>query len=284
VVSLRSSSVVMPVRNAAAHIDEQFAALAAQTYTGTWELIVADNGSTDDTRARAEAWADRLPVHVVDASSRAGAGPARNRGVAASAGELLAFCDADDLVDPGWLAAHVRALDAADLVAGSIVPFVHGAPMPAHDPPRHAPTLLGWRAYAQGANCSVRRETFERVGGFREDQRYGEDVDFSWRAQIDGATFAYAPDAVVRKRVPAGTRALLRRYYRYGTCDVDLYERYRSEGVRRPPARDLARTYGGLIARLPALRSPEVRMRWASQAGRRAGRIVASTRRRIFFP
>jgi glycosyltransferase involved in cell wall biosynthesis len=277
-------TVVVPVHNEAVHIDEQLAALAAQTYTGEWELIVADNGSTDDTRARAEAWGDRLPLRVVDASARRGCGPAKNQGVAAATGDAFLFCDGDDVVAPGWLAAHAAALERAAIVAGAIVTFTDGAPITTKPVPTRAPTLLGWLPYAQGANSSVRREAYERAGGFNEANPYAEDVELSWRVQLDGGTFAYAPDAVVHKRVPAGTRALLRQYYRYGTCDVDLYERYRTRGVTRPPAKDLARTYGGLVARLPGLANPEVRTRWASQAGRRAGRLVASARRRVLFP
>ena len=274
----------MPVFNEAAHVDEQLAALAAQTYTDDWELVIADNGSTDGTVTRVQAWADRLPIRVIDASGAIGAGPARNLGVAAALGTALVFCDGDDVVDPGWLAAHAVALDRADLVAGAIASFTDGTAVTETLRSTRAPTLLGWRAYAQGANCSVRRAAFETVGGFRDDQRYGEDVDLSWRMQLDGFTLAYAPDAVVHKRVPSGTKALLRQYYRYGMSDVDLYARYRSHGVTRPSAKDLARTYAGLIARLPGLRAPEVRARWARQAGRRAGRLAASTRQRTFFP
>lgn len=277
-------SVVVPVRNEAAHLDEQLAALATQTYTGEWELIVADNGSTDDTRERARAWGDRLPVRVVDASARAGCGPAKNRGVAVAHGDAFVFCDGDDVVEPGWLAAHAAALEHADVVAGAIVPFTDGGPVGTGPVPTRPPTLLGWLPYAQGANSSVRRAAYARAGGFREANRHAEDVELSWRVQLDGGTFAYAPEAVVHKRVPATVAALLRQHYRYGTCDVDLYERYREHGVTRPPARDLARTYGGLVARLPGLGTPTVRRRWASQAGRRAGRLVASARRRVLFP
>ncbi len=274
----------MPVHNEAVHIDEQLAALAEQTYTGEWELIVADNGSTDDTRAHAEAWADRLPVHVVDAAARRGCGPAKNQGAAAANGDAFVFCDGDDVVAHGWLAAHAAALDHADVVAGAIVAVTDGAPITHKPIPTRAPTLLGWLPYAQGANSSARREAFTRVGGFNEANPYAEDVELSWRVQLDGGTFAYAPEAVVHKRVPESTKALLRQYYRYGTCDVDLYRRYRDYGVTRPQTKDLASTYGGLIARLPRLRSPEVRARWASQAGRRAGRLAASLRHRTFFP
>ena len=277
-------SVVMPVRNEAAHLAEQLAALAAQDYEGSWELVIADNGSTDDTPERAQAWAGRLPLRVVDASARRGCGPAKNQGVAAAGGDALAFCDGDDVVAPGWLAAHADALEGADLVAGAIVFFGDERGVEDSPVPTRAPTLLGWLPYAQGANASVWREAFERVGGFPEHNPYAEDVEFSWLVQLADLTFAYDPAAIVRKRTRSGTRAQLRQAYRYGKCDVDLYSRYRDRGATRPAPASLTRTYLGLVARLPGIASPGTRGRWAAQAGRRAGRIVASARRRAFLP
>ena len=113
-------TVVIPAYNEAPRIERQLGALATQRYDGPWEVVVGDNGSTDDTRARAEAWRDRLPVRVVDASHRRGAAAARNQAVAHAAGDGLLFCDADDAVADGWLEAHAAALGNGDLVAGAI--------------------------------------------------------------------------------------------------------------------------------------------------------------------
>jgi glycosyltransferase involved in cell wall biosynthesis len=279
-------SVVIPVRNEAAHLDEQLAALADQDYEGSWEVVVADNGSTDGTPERVQAWVTRLPLRLEDASVRAGTGAARNQGVAAAAGDALAFCDGDDVVVPGWLAAHAEALEGADLVAGAIVFFDDARGGESSTVPNRAPTLLGWLPYAQGANASVWRTAFDRVGGFPEHNpgAGAEDVEFSWLVQLADLRFAYQPAAIVQKRLRSGTRAQLRQAYRNGKCDVDLYTRYRDRGATRPDAMSLARTYLGLFARLPGLVSPAIRSRWASQTGRRAGRIVASARRRVFLP
>jgi glycosyltransferase involved in cell wall biosynthesis len=274
----------MPVRNESDHLEEQLAALAAQTYPLPWEIVVADNGSTDDTREVARGWATRLPLRVVDASDQPGCGPAKNRGVSAARGDALAFCDGDDIVAPGWLMAHADALDGADLVAGAIVLFDDEREVEQAPVPLRPPQLLGWLPYAQGANSSVWRAAFDRVGGFPEENPYAEDVEFSWLVQLAGLTFTYEPGALVRKRRRAGARAQLRQAYRYGKCDVDLYARYRDRGAGRADPTSLARTYLGLVARLPGLISPAIRARWASQTGRRAGRLVASLRRRVLLP
>lgn len=276
-------SVVMPALDAEEHIEEQLAALERQDYAGSWELVVADNGSTDGTRTAVERWLDRLPVRIVDASARRGCGPARNQAIGHARSDALAFCDADDVVDPGWLTAHARALEHAAVSAGAIV-FFEEHPPAVPDVPLRAPTLLGWLPYAQGANCAVRRDAYDAVGGFNEANPFAEDVEFSWAAQLHGFTLGYTPDAIVFKRARHGSWDRFVQSYRYGTCDVDLYRRYRAQGATRPPARSTARTYLGLLGRLPALGDDAVRDRWLRQAGRRAGRVVGSVKERTFLP
>ena len=112
-------TVVVPVRDAMPWLPAQLEALAAQEGDLEWEVVVADNGSTDSSVEVAREWSARNPrFRVVDASARLGPGAARNIGVDAARGTLLAFCDADDLVSPGWLAGMAAALERADVVAG----------------------------------------------------------------------------------------------------------------------------------------------------------------------
>ena len=80
---------------------------------------MVDNGSTDDSAKVAAAWSDRIPgLRVLDASSVKGSAAARNLAASQATGDKLAFCDHDDVVQPGWVAAMAGALDAHDLVAG----------------------------------------------------------------------------------------------------------------------------------------------------------------------
>lgn len=264
-------SVVIPALNAAATLPEQLAALAAQAYAGQVEVIVADNGSSDGTQPLVAGWDAPPEVRLVDAANRRGPAAARNLGAQHARGEVLAFCDADDVVGPGWLAAHVAALGQADLVAGAVVPFRSARAGPV---PRNPPRLLHFLPYASGSNMAVRRSTFAELGGFDESLLVGEDVDFCWRAQLAGKRFTYQPGATVRKRERAGVPAVVRQYFGYGRHDMVLLRRYRTSGARRERPAEAARVYLGLLARLPALVRRDQRDRWARQLGRRAGRFA----------
>jgi glycosyltransferase involved in cell wall biosynthesis len=105
-------SVVVPCRNAAETLGEQLEALTRQSFRALWEVVVVDDGSTDDTRAVAEGFLDRLPLVVVDAGDgHHSPARARNVGVQAARGERILFCDSDDVVDDGWGSALEHALD-----------------------------------------------------------------------------------------------------------------------------------------------------------------------------
>jgi hypothetical protein len=103
-------SVVMPAFNAASTVGAAVSTVLAQTYRDL-ELVVVDDGSTDATGAIATA--HEGPVRIVR-QENAGVAAARNRGIAEASGELIAFCDADDL----WFDEHLEALVAAYDAAG----------------------------------------------------------------------------------------------------------------------------------------------------------------------
>src|SRR5690349_18587996 len=99
-------SVVIPCYNSATTLGDQLTALAGQRTRYSWEVLIADNGSRDDTVAVATAFRNRMPLlRIVDASSRRGAAYARNAGARAACGAALLFCDADDVMGEGYLEA-----------------------------------------------------------------------------------------------------------------------------------------------------------------------------------
>jgi GT2 family glycosyltransferase len=288
-------SVVLPVRDGLPWLDAQLGALAAQECDEPWEVVVADNGSLDASMSLARSWADRCDaISVLDASARPGPSAARNAGVRSARGELLAFCDADDVVQPGWLRACVEALGHADVVAGAFdlsslnadlddaASLAHRSPSTADIGPAST-TQLGFLPAGLAANLAVRRAAFEAVGGFDEMLFVGEDIDLSWRLQLEGYRFTIAAAAVVAKRERAGLGPHFRRALAYGRCGPRLYRRYRARGARRDLV-GAAKSWVWLVVSVPMLGRRSVRRRWVRAAGVRLGRLAGSVTERVFFP
>jgi glycosyltransferase involved in cell wall biosynthesis len=278
-------SVIVPVHDAAATLDDQLAALAAQTYHGVWELIVADNGSTDGSREIAERWRGRIPrLRVVDAT-RPGPSAARNVGAEAARGDALAFCDADDVVGPVWLESIARALREHDFVMGEL----DLAPLDSFG--RQSSTKgaspepwLGFKPVAATANMAVTRAAFDAVGGFDEAAMAGaDDKGFSFAVQLAGYPLHFEPEAVVAYRLRQGLRELWRQRVTWGVSDVATYARFRRHGMPRSSAREALRAYAGLVTRLRILRFPNGRWRWVRDAAQRWGRLKGSIRYRVLY-
>ena len=205
-------SVVIPVRNMAGTIGDQLAALADQQTDVIFEVIVADNGSSDGTLDRARAWQGRLPLlRLVDASEVRAMGHARNRGVAAARASLIAFCDADDMVSRTWVERMTRALRQHPLVGGHVdlerlnsprvrLGYIDGWSAPLD--------LWGYLPAACGNNLGVRRDVYDAVRGMMTAHPNAHDVELSWRAQLAGWRLYVDPDIVVHVRpAPGGAHA-----------------------------------------------------------------------------
>lgn len=179
-------SVVVPAHNAAATVVDTVRAALAQSFRDL-EVLVVDDGSTDDTVARLAGLRD--PRLRVRRFARAGLPTARNRGIAATRGELVAFLDADDLWTPDKIASQVAALDARPEagVAYSWVRFVdaRGRPLGAQAPVVRTgdvyAALLVENFVACGSNLLVRRRALEDVGGFDPACRVSEDWELAVR-------------------------------------------------------------------------------------------------------
>lgn len=277
-----SVSVVVPVRNGMPWLDDQLAALVAQEVDLAWEIVIVDNGSTDGSLACAHRWASRNgTIRVFEAPNAHGASGARNVGASVAAGSYLLFCDADDVVQPGWIAACTRALNRSDVVAGSFdFGSLRGRPS---EPTPAATRQLNFLPAALGANVAVRRVAFEAVGGFTEDLRVGEDIDFSWRLQLRGFRFVIARDAVVAKREHKDASSTFRGALAYGRSGAMLFHRFRSAGMRRDLWGAL-KSWTWLVLHVPGLVDPLDRQRWVRAVGMRIGRLLGSLQTGTFFP
>jgi len=231
-------SVIIPCRNSVDTVDAQLEALAKQNWEGAYEVIVSDNDSTDGTVAVVEKFKNRFPdLRIVDASAKKGAGHARNVGAKAASGDVLLFCDADDVVGDGWIAAMAKALTQNDFVAGRLklwnsngsnalkgrsIPQNNG--LQKYDYPDFLP-------HAASANLGNRRKIHELVGGFDESWLRLMDTDYCWRIQLMGTKMCFEPGAVVYMGMRSTWAAALKQSWLWGKYNVLLYKRYRSKGM-----------------------------------------------------
>ncbi|MCK1799884.1 glycosyltransferase [Micrococcus sp. XM4230B] len=200
-------SVVVPAYNAQRHLPLQLEALDSQDEAPRFEVIVVNNGSTDDTAAVIDAAAGRVsyPLVRVDAADFQGPGYARNVGAAHARADLLMFTDADDVVSRWWLKNGLRAFRTHALWSGGarlmtdeeMTGSVEDIRRTAGDSADWVEPTPGDLANAfpvvMGCDFGVTREVFERIGGF--DQSLGtvfEDNDFGVRAHLAGIPVADA--------------------------------------------------------------------------------------------
>jgi glycosyltransferase involved in cell wall biosynthesis len=191
-------SVVIPHYNDLDGLRLCLARLAAQSWPRErMEIIVADNNS----RCGIDAVRAAAPGATVVPAPIQGAGPARNAGVAASRGDILAFTDSDCVPEPDWLREGIAGLGRFDFVGGQVVTL---AADPRHPSPVEAFEIVfnfNFRRYIEEVgfsgtgNLFVPRAIFDRVGPFRAG--VSEDMDWCFRARDLGFRIGYAERAVV---------------------------------------------------------------------------------------
>lgn len=215
-------SIILPTYNRAAFLPQAFASIDAQSFRD-WELVVVDDGSTDDTRGIIES----LPLSLRDRlryvyQPNGGAYAARNTGLDHARGELIAFFDSDDEwlphhlrdcrealqrnPDVHWVYAASRLVDdatGAELASSSF--YVNGQPRPFRrlrtrqrgelhvfdEPDLISRILEGAGLYAGLQNSLIRRGVFERLRFHSEARNEAEDQVFLIRALSAGCTLAY---------------------------------------------------------------------------------------------
>ena len=284
-------TVLMPVRNGERTIAQQLKALSVQTYRGEWEMLVVDNGSTDNTRQIVGSFSGRLPqLRIVDASDRPGINRARNAGAAAAKGQYLVHCDADDIATPDWLNALVGAAPSYDIVGGCLEHDALNASNTRTWRGRTAekglPELMDFLPYAVGANIALWTEVLRTIGGWNESYLFGcDDVELCWRAQLAGYRIGFAAEAIMLYRHRSDVWAMARQIYSYSLAQVQLYRDFHAAGA--PPRRVswALRDWMSLVLHLPDLfRSELARGLWHRTAAFRYGRLRGSLRYRVLCP
>lgn len=256
--SLPTISVVVPVYNGEQTVATCIESLLEQTYpTERYEVIVVENGSTDATSDVIS----RYPVSLLHSPVR-GPAAARNLGLSQSQADIVAFTDADCVAHPRWLAELARLyVDDPDVagVGGAILAYTHSERTAVERFLDEHPPLINWVSSADQylphlltANASYRRPFLYRAGGFNPHHLAADDVDLSWRLQVEfGAKLAYAPKAVVYHHHRATQGGLARMYRRTGFVEILLDTMFwDAPGFRRRRGYHLRRLFEQ-SARLP---------------------------------
>ncbi|NDC14065.1 MAG: glycosyltransferase family 2 protein [Synechococcaceae bacterium WB9_2_170] len=198
-------SVVIPTYNRLPILQKCLRALEAQQLDDLlegFEVVLVDDGSTDDTVAWIHAHAAALPHVRLIQQSHGGPAQGRNRGVAEANGDVIVFIDSDLVVTPGFLVAHARALERQWQQMGDRRCFTYGAVIntanfedPTSEP--HKLRDLSWAYFATG-NVAIDRRVLETAGLF--DTRfhlYGwEDLELGERLRRLGVVLVRCPEAV----------------------------------------------------------------------------------------
>ena len=278
-------TVIIPAHQSGRFIEASIASVVAQT-TDSWECIVVEDGSTDDTAERVRALAERDARIRYLAQDRRGPSAARNTGLRAARGEFIQFLDADDRIAPEKLErqrAFLEADPSLDLVYGDAGYFddEHPERLRGTLGPADRVALQGVSGRGQALVASllranvmvveaplVRRRLLEAVGGFDETQRLVEDWDVWLRCARSGAAFQFDPGEAGRSFVrvhPASAsvdrRAMLR---------AELAMRRGLEGRLSDPSLEELNSFGiaSADAALLILEAPSGRLR--DEVGRMA--------------
>ena len=282
-------SVIIPCFNAADTLAQQLESLIKQQWSQPWEIIIADNGSTDGTLAIVERYRDRLPqLRLVDASEQQGTAYARNTGAKAASGEAIAFCDADDEVAEGWLPAIGEALSKYDFVAcrfdceklnESWATNYRSEQLQTTGPIEYKyPAYL---PHAAGASIGIKRSVHEAIGGFDETLLCLEDTDYCWRLQLAGTELHFVPDAVIYYRFRHTVGGLYRQARFWGEYNVLLYKKYRALGMSKLSWQTSVKAWLHLLKYTLRLFSPEDRAKWLWLLAWRVGRLQGCLKHRV---
>ncbi len=202
-----------------------------------YELIIADDGSTDGTASYVKSFQANSPfeLHFYPQENQ-GPGAARNMGMMKARGDFFIFIDSDCTVDPGWLKAIDEGLqaEAADAFGGpdsyrkdfppllkainySMTSFITTGGIRGHKKKR-----LG-KYYPRSFNMGLSREVYENIGGFGK-LRHGQDIEFSHRIIESGAKVVLIEDAIVFHKRRTSIRKFYRQVFNWGVARINLYK------------------------------------------------------------
>jgi glycosyltransferase involved in cell wall biosynthesis len=227
-------SVIIPVYNNAKGLKDVLNSVVKQNFPkDLFEIIVVDNGSTDDTLSVIEKFNDRYPdlVKMVKEDNIQSSYAARNKGIRSSHAEFFAFIDSDCVALNNWLKEGLRILEkeVADLAGGNIeftfTPKKSAGEMYDSITNMQISDNIQERKVAKTANLFVKSYVFEKIGLFPEDVKSGGDVQWTKRATDRDFKLIFAEKAVV-KHPARPLKELLKKQFRVGKGKKELWLRY----------------------------------------------------------
>lgn len=237
-------SVIIPCYDSAATLGAQLAALAGQTTRYRWEVLIADNGSRDDTVAIANRFRDRLPaLRIVDAGARRGAAYARNTGARAAYGTALLFCDADDEMGEGYLESMGRALDRHQFVAcrydfqklnSSWLAAARGGVGQGQQQGLAGGYCHPTLPYAGAGGLGIAKSVHDEVNGFDmtlNAMAGQEDTDYCIRVQLAGTPLVFVTDAVMHVRFRETVTGVFNQAWAWAESGTHVQRRYAPEAT-----------------------------------------------------
>jgi len=229
-------SVIIPSYNRADEVVDLLCSLQAQTIEhNCFEVLIVDDGSTDETEKQVIELSSRIDFHLrFFRRDHEGPGPARNYGMSQAEGAYFLFIDSDCLADESWLkeidSAVVReepdAFGGPDSVLAHFTPlqkaidysmtsFITTGGMRGHSKKRLA------KFYPRSFNMGIRREIFAKLGGMGT-LRHGQDIEFSRRIVASGAKVIYIPEAYVYHKRRTSLRKFYRQIFNWGVARINL--------------------------------------------------------------
>ena len=238
-------SVIIPIYNGDKHLRDMFDSIVRQKEPPAFEVIVVDNGSTDNSKFIARKYKKYLNIVIIDSIKNNNKNSAINTGVSVSIGKKILFLDQDDMVSETYIKEMSEALGHSKFIASS---------MDANKlscwsyPPRFAPMnqKIGeffWRI-ASGGTLGIIREIFIDVGGFREDFNYSTgDAEFCCRVQKAGYKLDLVNNAILYYRFRESLKGNYLQGIYYGLGNYELEKLY-------PGIRGNRMTFGKIISEI----------------------------------
>ncbi|MGE5658520.1 MAG: glycosyltransferase [Actinomycetota bacterium] len=262
---LPTVSVVIPVYNGEADLPDLLNCLKAQTYPPSQvEYLLVDNQSGDRTAAILQAAAEdqqlNMTIRPLAENQIQSSYAARNTGIRASRGEILAFTDVDCRPQPQWLATLVApfATPEVAIAVGEILPLPGSTLWEQHAALENTLSQKHTLAhpfcpYGQTANLAIRRLALIQVGLFRPYLTSGGDADLCWRILREtDYQWYFVEAAVVQHRHRSTWRQLQNQWYRYGESNQYLHELHGVELMRELTTQEYAyRWLRWLLKELP---------------------------------